>query len=87
MPILISRAYDRLRREVAMFAARLAVLRLMDYMIDGIYAPPLNAFRRQLGLSPVKCMMCKSRDLRFRALSREIATCHWPMDQIQTFTS
>lgn len=36
---------------------RPAVFRLMDYMIDGIYAGPLNAFRAQLGLSPVKRVM------------------------------
>jgi len=36
---------------------RPAVFRFMDYMIDGIYARPLNAFRAQLGLSPVKRVM------------------------------
>jgi len=36
---------------------RPAVFRLMDHMIDGIYAKPLNAFRAQLGLTPVKRVM------------------------------
>lgn len=36
---------------------RPAVFRLMDYMIDGIYAKPLNDFRRQLGLPAVKRVM------------------------------
>jgi rhamnosyltransferase subunit B len=36
---------------------RPAVFRLMDHTIDGIYAKPLNAFRAQLGLAPVKRVM------------------------------
>ncbi len=36
---------------------RPAAFRLMDYMIDGIYAKPLNDFRQQLGLKPVKRVM------------------------------
>jgi rhamnosyltransferase subunit B len=36
---------------------RPAVFRLMDHMIDGIYAEPLNGFRAQLGLAPVKRVM------------------------------
>jgi len=36
---------------------RPAAFRLMDFMIDGIYARPLNDFRRQLGLAPIKRVM------------------------------
>ena len=36
---------------------RPAVFRLMDFMIDGLYAKPLNDFRRQLGLPAVKRVM------------------------------
>jgi rhamnosyltransferase subunit B len=33
---------------------RPAVFRLMDFMVDKLYAGPLNAFRAELGLAPVK---------------------------------
>ncbi len=36
---------------------RPAVFRLMDRMIDSLYAEPLNRFRAQLGLGPVKRVM------------------------------
>jgi UDP:flavonoid glycosyltransferase YjiC (YdhE family) len=38
-------------------ALRPAAFRLMDFMIDGIYAKPLNEFRRSLGLAPIKRVM------------------------------
>ena len=36
---------------------RPAVFRFMDFMVDGIYAAPLNAFRSELGLAPIKRVM------------------------------
>jgi rhamnosyltransferase subunit B len=36
---------------------RPAAFRLMDFMIDGIYARPLNEFRASLGLTPIKRVM------------------------------
>ena len=36
---------------------RPAVFRLMDFMVDSIYAQPLNAFRAELGLVPIKRVM------------------------------
>ena len=36
---------------------RPAVFRLMDFMVDNIYAGPLNAFRAQHGLAPIKRVM------------------------------
>jgi len=36
---------------------RPAVFRLMDYMVDNIYAGPLNAFRAGLGLAPIRRVM------------------------------
>jgi UDP:flavonoid glycosyltransferase YjiC (YdhE family) len=38
-------------------ALRPAAFRLMDFMIDGIYAKPLNEFRGSLGLAPIKRVM------------------------------
>lgn len=38
-------------------ALRPAVFRLMDFMVDKIYAGPLNAFRAEPGLAPVKRVM------------------------------
>ena len=38
-------------------ALRPGIFRLMDFMVDHIYAAPLNAFRAELGLAPIKRVM------------------------------